>query len=154
MKKLQVLFLFSIFILVSCSAEFRPSGRTPDLESSINEIFLDSLKGMAANIKLEFSSDSCKSISASYGDKVNIFYQLIWVNKEITSPNKCLNEYILPKYKLFKRIRKNKDNFALFAQNDSIISVAWIEHEYVFFMSCKKDWIDIAVGKSNYLEFK
>lgn len=154
MKKIQVLFLFSIFILVSCSTEFRPSGEIPDLESSIDEIFMDSINGMAANIKLEFASDSCRSISALYGDNKNIFYQLIWVNKEKFSPNKCLNEYILPKYKSFKRVAKNKNNFNLFAQNDSIISVAWIEHEYVFFMTCKKDFIDIAVENSKFLKFK
>lgn len=154
MKKIQLLFVLFTFILFGCSTEFKPSGEIPDLESSIDDIFMDSINGMAANIKLEFASDSCKSISALYGDNKDIFYQLIWVNKEITTPNKCLNQYIFPKFKSFNRISKNKNNFNFFAQNDSLISVSWIEHEYVFFMTCKKDLIDIAVSNSKYLKFK
>ena len=79
-KKFYV-YLIVIIFFVGCSPEFKPSGDIPDLESTIDEIFVDTIDNMVANIKLDFVNDSCRSISALYGDEDNIYYQIIWVDE-------------------------------------------------------------------------
>jgi len=92
------------------------------------------------------------SISASYGDDDDIYYQLFWINEEATNRKDCINNYIVPKFENLKKVSQNKNGFDFFYENDDIYMLAWSKYEYLFFMTCKKDYIDLAVEFSNYLE--
>ncbi len=154
MIKKYYLSLFILFLLAGCSTEFKPSKNLPSLDSPINEIFADSINNMNANIKFEFENDSCKSISATYGDDNDIYYQIIWIDKDLTNAKKCMKLYIYPKFKKYRRVLKKRKNFDLYAENDSDIAVSWINKQYIFFMSCKKRDLNDAVSYSNFLYFK
>ncbi len=152
-KYLFILIFLSIF-LHSCSIDYSPNGNFPDENAGIEEIFPDTILDMAATIKLEFYNDTCRSISATYGDSSEIYYQLVLVNETMSSTENCLNKYILPKFKEYRRVKKNHNNFYAFGSNDVSESCAWIQYQYVFYMRCKNDYIKPAVNNSNYLILK
>jgi hypothetical protein len=153
MKK--IFFIGAIVIFVSsCSTEFKPSGKIPNPNGSINELFADSIAGMQANIKLDFVNKNCKSVSATYGENKNIFFQVIWLTNKKFSSKDCIEKYVLKEFKPFKKIKKNKNNFDYYAQNDSLIAASWHKKDFVFFTIFYKRYLDEFVMNNKYLKFK
>ncbi|MBN2890995.1 MAG: hypothetical protein JXL97_03935 [Bacteroidales bacterium] len=149
MRKFLYLLLTS-FVFFGCAEEYKPNGVVPGEDDPIELIFADSIAGMGASVKLEFNEDDCRSISASYGDNNEIYYQIIIVDQG--SSKNCLEEKIIPKFDGFK-IKKNKEGFDAFATTDTIEMAAWHEDEYVFFMKVHKEYVSDAVLNCYFLKF-
>ena len=152
MKKIFYVFLFPFF-LVGCAEEYKPNGVIPFEDDPVEMIFVDTIAGMAGDIKLEFLNDSCRSISASYGDDDEIFYQLILVNEDEIHTKDCLEEKIMPLFDEFSKINSNKEGFYAFASDDIYEMVTWYDDEYVFLMKSKIEYLELAVLNSFFLKY-
>ena len=153
MAKYFYVFVFAL-IMIGCSQEYKPNGNYPEEDDPIDYIFYDTISGMQANVKLEFMTDSCRSISATYGENQEIFYQIIMVNEDIYDIKQCMKETLLPLFEKYKRVKKNKNSFDFFVSNDTIDMAIWHEKNYIFFMIARSDYVEDAVYNSYFLEFK
>ena len=153
MKKI-IFFLILSIIFISCKQEFEPSTVSPSLDSKIEDIFDDSIAGMPAQIKLEYLSDNYKSISATYGDNSEIFLQITWFNTDYTTRKTCFNKFIKSKFQSFKTVKKNKNNFDYFAENDSLYAVSWHINDFIIFSKFQKKYLDNFVINCKYLNYR
>lgn len=152
MKKIVYLLIFS-FLIVGCSEEYKPNGIIPSEDDPVEMIFIDTVAGMAGDIKLEFVNDSCRSISASYGEDNQIFYQIILVNEDMIDTKECLEEKIMPLFNDFSKVNSNKDGFYAFASDDNYEMVTWYDENYIFLMKAQKNYLEMAVLNSFFLQY-
>lgn len=153
MKKYLFL-LTSTFLLLGCAEEYKPNGHTPENDASIEMFFADTVSGMPANVKLEFINDDAKSISATYGDNNEIFYQVILVEGGNLTAKEALEEYFSPIFNNYEKVKYNKEGFSSFVRNDTIEMATWFVGDYAFLMKCKIDYLDAAIIGSYFLEYK
>jgi hypothetical protein len=152
MKKIFYILIFPFF-LVGCAEEYKPNGIIPYEDDPVEMIFIDTIAGMAGDIKLEFVNDSSRSISASYGDNNEIFYQIILVNEDMVQTKDCLEEKIMPLFDEFSKIKNNKEGFYAFASDDSLEMVTWYDENYIFLMKAQKEYLELAVLNSFFLKY-
>ena len=153
MQKTIFLFLFTILI-IGCSIEYKPNGKIPNEDDSVDAIFSDSIGDLKANVKLEFLNDSCRSISASYGENNEIFLQIILVENDYISSKNCLEKKIMPLFENYKGVKKNKNEFYATASDENYEIATWFVDNYVFYMKIKKEYVEKVVANSYFLEFK
>ncbi len=151
MKQIHILFVLIIF-LASCQPDYEPSGDYPDIDDDISYIFWDTIAEMPAEIRLEYITDDCRSISASYGQNNEIYFQIIYA--ENISTKKCLKDSIARKFNEFDKIKKHKYNFDFYAENDTITAFAWRKNDFVFFLRCRNEYLDDACQSNYFLEQK
>ena len=151
-----ILFIsLALFFIVGCSEqEYQPTDFEPDIDDGVEAVFPDSIAGLKANVKFEFMNDSCKSISATYGDHNDIYIQILLVDRDYASPKECLADYILPKFDAFKKVKKNYNNFYATVSTDVFHLFSWNEHKFCYFLKCKNQYLDAVVGETDYIEYK
>jgi hypothetical protein len=146
------IFLLISTLFIACSPDFEPNNSYPDLEDDISYIFYDTIAQMPANIKLEFVNDECRSISATYGEDNEIYFQIIYA--ESISTKKCLKDSILPKFKEFEKIKKHKYGFDIYAENDNITAFAWRKKDFVFYLRSTNEYLEQACDYNYFLKEK
>ncbi|MBN2662260.1 MAG: hypothetical protein JXR68_01310 [Bacteroidales bacterium] len=152
--KRVIYFIVVLVFIVSCSDEYQPGNYYPDVDGGIEEVFPDSIAGLKSNTKFDFMNDSCKSISATYGDKSDIYIQILLVDFDYSSPKECISNYIMPQFKEFAKIKKNYNEFQVTASNDDFNAFTWYEDEFVFFLKCHNKYLDAIVRETSYLKYK
>lgn len=153
MKKIFY-FLLVIFILSSCSDEFEPGYFYPDIDGGIEDVFPDSIAGLKSNTKFDFMNDSCKSISSSYGDENGIYIQILLVDYDFSTPKECIDNYVMPQFREFPKIKKNYNNFNVAADNDDLTAFTWVNDEFIFFLKTETKYLDAIVHETSYLNYK
>lgn len=140
--------------LFGCAVEYKPNGEIPNEDDPVEMIFSDSIGNMGSNIKLEFMNDSCRSISATYGDNNEIYYQIILVENDVVATKECIEKEFMPLFEDYRNVKKNKDGFYAFASDDFYDIATWYKKNYVFLLKVKKEYVEKAVSGSYFLKFK
>ncbi len=149
-----IIYTFWIVVLVAgCAKEYAPNGYTPDKTSGVEDFFADTISQMPANVKLEFVTNSAKSISASYGDTDIIFYQIILVSDKKYSSQQAIDEYFMPFFEDAEDAKSCNENFYAYAKNDSVEMAVWAVDNFAFFMKVNPKYIELAVDSCKFLEF-
>jgi len=153
MKKIAYIIVI-LLLAVSCSDEFQPSSFVPDIDGGIEEVFPDSISGFKSNTRFDFMNDSCKAISATYGDNDDIYIQILLVDKYYASIQECISDYIMPYFGDFDKIKKDYNNFSVTASDDIFSAFTWSNDEFIFFLRCKEQYLDAIVNETSYIKYK
>jgi len=135
----------------ACSVDYKPNGVIPNEDDPIENIFPESINEMQSKVQLEFMNDSCRSISASYGDNDIIYYQIILVNEDFYDAKKCAEDYILPKFEKSGNFKTNYKGFLYYSSDETIEMSAWYIENYVFLMKTHIDYLELAIENNYYL---
>ncbi len=154
MTKRLYLLIILFFFLYGCKIEYKPTSYIPKNEAGIEEVFPDSISNLKGNIKFEFMNDSCKSISATYGENKDIYVQIFLVNYEVCSNEDCIEDYVMPYFDDFKKVRNYVNGFYATTSDDNYSLFTWDNADFVFFISCKNELLENFVYETEYITLK
>jgi len=152
MKKILPV-LFSIFLLYGCENEYQPSDYVPMADSGIEDFFPDTISGFKANIKFDFFNDTCKSISATYGDNEEIKIQIILVDEQFATIKTCIKDYIMPNFENYK-VKKNYNGFYAYASDDVNYLYTWEQDIYAIYIKCSSEYMEAVAIETPYIILK
>lgn len=154
MKNKLVLLAVSLLIFITGCRKFdyKPSTYNNSPDSPLESFFPDSIGDMQVYPKLEYSNDTCASISASYGDNQKVYIKIIYVKTGYDAAE-VFNNDIVYYFKNLK-VKKQFNNFQLYAYDDNFTYVSWINDDFVYYIKCSNDLIDSTFEQLSYITAK
>ena len=146
-------FIFLTTFLYSCGVEYGTNGLAPTLNDPVEKIFADEINYMPAEIKMEFFNESYRSISATYGENSEIFFQIILITSDISAKD-VLIEHFMPYFEDANFVRKNVNGLYAVCKKDDKEIATWFQDDCAFLMIAHKNYVELAIENSFYLTFK